>query len=55
MKRWEYEELADADSENIDRELNEAGAEGWEVVGVYVLNITGAGQVVRYVMKRELE
>lgn len=47
MKRFEYKILMNAK----EKDLNEYGVDGWELVG---LGGSGETSVIRYVLKREL-
>ncbi|MCU0686960.1 MAG: DUF4177 domain-containing protein [Polyangiaceae bacterium] len=55
MERWDYKCLrfgASEFTENVERELNALGAEGWEVVAVVPGERHGYSHDATFIMKR---
>jgi hypothetical protein len=48
MRKWEYRTLRTFD----EAELNQLGAEGWELVGIAMAYVDGVGSEGRAIFKR---
>ncbi|TCV07255.1 uncharacterized protein DUF4177 [Sphingobacterium alimentarium] len=62
MKRFEYKTLKieprgfwgnKLDAEEIDKVLNELGRQGWEMVSMQDLSVSGSSWTFHYTFKRE--